>query len=90
MVSVQKGIIHVVIFTLLFFTSQAFCQYTISSFETGKRTIPAAGNDIIIPIDGTTLKQVTTVPELKPGEVLLRRRFSPTEYGLFIGKINEG
>lgn len=81
--------IHIVIFAMLFMTSLAFCQYTITSFETGMRTIPPSGNDVIIPFEGTTLKQVTIVPELKPGEVLLRRRFSATEYGLFIGKMSE-
>jgi formylglycine-generating enzyme required for sulfatase activity len=79
-------IVSIVLLCLLF---TANAQYVIPSFNTGARTIPPSGNDIIIPFEGTTLKQVPSAPALKSGEVLLRRRFSATEYGLFIGRMNE-
>jgi hypothetical protein len=74
---------------LLLFATEAFCQYTIPSFSIGDRPIPPSGNDIIIPFEGTTLKQLSTVPALEFGQVLLRRKFGASEYGLYIGKMNE-
>ena len=68
---------------------QGFCQYTVPSFDIGTRTIPQSGNEVIIPFQGTMLLQVNGVEQLKPGEFLLRRRFSASQHGLFTGKINE-
>jgi PEGA domain len=81
--------ICIMYYVLGILSTNIFPQYTIPSFQTGAHTIPPTGNDIIVPFEGTSLKQVSIVPALKPGEVLLRRRFSATEYGLFIGKMNE-
>jgi hypothetical protein len=80
---------HAAFAALLLFATEAFCQYTIPSFSIGDRPIPPSGNDIIIPFEGTTLKQLSTVPALEFGQVLLRRKFGASEYGLYIGKMNE-
>ena len=74
---------------LLLLFAEAFSQYSIPSFETGLRTIPPSGNDIIIPFEGNALKQIPSASSLNTGEVLLRRRFGAGQYGLFIGRMNE-
>ena len=60
--------------------------YTLDSFSANARSIPASGNTIIEPPYGDTLSRVDEPPELNPGEILLRRRFGPDEYGLYLGK----
>ena len=67
---------------------QIFSQYKVLSFNTGIRSIPQAGNEIIIPFEGAVLSQVNEAVLLKDSEVLMRRRFSTTQYGLFTGKID--
>jgi hypothetical protein len=86
--TVTKKAYFVWLFVFLFSVSLTYAQYTIPSFETGARTIPPSGNEIVQPTDGTTLRQVSSVSVLKQGEVLLRRRFSANEYGLFVGKFS--
>ncbi len=61
-------------------------HFNIESFSDTTKSVPAVGNSFIIPVTGTTLQQITTPPEvLKKGQVLLRRRFSAKEYGLYLG-----
>ncbi len=61
-------------------------DYVVESFPIGTRSIPAAGNTIIEPVSGDTLFRIEEPTELNPGELLLRRRFGPNDYGLFLGK----
>lgn len=61
-------------------------QYTIDSFTAKARSIPVSGNTIIEPLSGDTLTRIDEPPQLNPGEIILRRRFGPDEYGLYLGK----
>lgn len=64
-------------------------QFNIPLFSDTSMSIPAPGNSFIMPVANTTLQQITTVPEtLKKGQVVLRRRFSAKEYGLYLGVMN--
>lgn len=64
-------------------------QYLINTFNDTVKSIGATGNEFIRPVTKTTLQQITSVPEtLEKGQVLLRRRFSANEYGLYLGIMN--
>jgi len=72
-------------------SAYAFAEnhFNIESFSDTTKSVPAVGNSFIIPVTSTTLQQITTPPEvLEKGHVLLRRRFSAREYGLYIGLMN--
>jgi formylglycine-generating enzyme required for sulfatase activity len=75
------------ILLLLFFfgTLSAQESYTIPEFSYGDRTFPQMGNEIIAPAKGDELQEVKDVTALKPGEILLRRRYGASEYRLYKG-----
>lgn len=61
----------------------------IPAFINDTMAVPASGNEVIRPATNTTLTQVLEPPEqLQQGQVLLRRRFSADEYGLYLGIMN--
>lgn len=62
--------------------------YTVESFDAGLRTIAVAGNSIIAPSQNDTLVRLQKHTALGTEELLLRRRFGPAEYGLYLGKRN--
>ena len=59
--------------------------YSISSFSRQQRTIPASSNTVIEPISHDTLIAVNEPWPLKPGEIILRRRFEADVYTLYLG-----
>jgi hypothetical protein len=61
-------------------------EYRIMEFTTQPRTFTAAGTSIILPLDERLLRQVSEIPRLAAGEFLLRRRFGPNEYALYVGR----
>lgn len=61
----------------------------IKAFSDPTNSIPVVGNEFIMPVTNTTLQQITAVPQtLEKGQVILRRRFSANEYGLYLGVMN--
>jgi hypothetical protein len=64
--------------------------FSIGSFEAGLRSITVAGNLIISPLKADTLERLLRQPALGREELLLRRRFGPSEYGLYRGKRTRG
>lgn len=60
--------------------------YEVSSFISDTTSFPVSGSSIIKPYTGNNLTQIREMPILESDGLLLRRRFSPGEYGLYIGK----
>ncbi len=60
--------------------------YEVPSFISDTSSFPVAGSPVIKPYSGNTLNQIHEMPILEQDQLLLRRRFSPKEYGLYIGK----
>lgn len=73
----------------LFHVLQVYPQqswYTITSFTSDVRSFPVSGSPVAAPLSGDTLKQIKGIPELNEGDIVLRRRFGPSEYGLYLGR----
>jgi hypothetical protein len=60
-------------------------EYGIDRFIDNSRSFGAQGTGVIKPIEGVLLRQVAAVTHLAAGEFVLRRRFGPGQYGLYIG-----
>jgi hypothetical protein len=81
--------------SLLFLTLVAIItaqqtEYNIPGFSSGGRAFPQQGNEIILPDSGENLTEITALPQLSGGEVVLRRRFDATEYRLYKGRFSPG
>ncbi len=64
--------------------------YDIPAFIDDTATFPVSGNNVITPFEGSALSHIRDIPHCGPDEVLLRRRFSQYEYGLYFGKKDMG
>ncbi len=67
-------------------TGEQEALYSIDSFAPPIRSLPASGNTVIEPHVADTLVQIEEMPELIPSDIVLRRRFGPQEYALYLGK----
>lgn len=80
-------ILLILFYILPLFSQQP--QYALESFTANSRSVPASGNTIIEPLFSDTLIRIDEPPHLNSGEIILRRRFGPDEYGLYLGKRNK-
>lgn len=66
----------------------AVSPYTVPALADNGRRFPVSGNAIIDPIAGDVLDRIETFPDSPGTSFVLRRRFSPLEYGLYKGHQN--
>lgn len=68
--------------------SDDLSMYRIDSFLSSKHAFPPSGNDMIAAPYGDTLIPCSGITSMNNDELILRRRFSATDYGLYRGKKN--
>ena len=87
----MKYMVQMIIFLWGISLAQEPTSYRISEFGKGARFIPPSENNIIQGLSGSGLTEVKIFPtELKAGEVVMRVRYSCTDYRLYHGKFSSG
>jgi len=69
-------------------TAAVVDPYSISAFRITNRSFPFRGNDIIRSVSGRACQEIDSIASVKPGMLLLRKKYEPGDYRIYKGKID--